>query len=139
MTAVEVTSVDQEQLSGGQSSPLNAVIEQVTLEVRSAVRSCSNNVVSQDETLVPVCLIYHAVAIIRYRLLSRYGLVMDHGGESRLEEHRAAQRQLKLVAQCDIIIERAPDAEAPIGNHSCMEVLNSNPHPTVSRDSLSGL
>ena len=111
MTSAEVTAVRTKLLTSGQSDPLVKIIEQVTLECRTAVKSCSDNVLSEVVTEVPGGMVYHGVAIIRYRALSRFGLVMEHGGDSRLEEYRTAQKYLNEVARCLIKVDRAGAAE----------------------------
>lgn len=111
MSSPEVTAVRTKLLTSGQSSPLKKIIEQVTLEARTAVKSCADNVPSPDEEEIPAGLVYHCAAIARYRALSRFGLVIEHGGDSRLEEYRSARAYLKCVAKCEIKMDRYGAAE----------------------------
>lgn len=111
MTSAEVNAVRTKLLTAGQSDPLLKIIEQVTLECRTAVKSCSDNVLSEVISEIPAGMVYHGVAIIRYRALSRFGLVIEHGGDSRLEEYRAARSYLKDVAKCVVKVDRAGAAE----------------------------
>lgn len=127
MTQAEVSAVRTAMLTGGQSDPLERITEQVVLECREAVASCKHNVLSTDVTLVPAGMVYHAVAIIRYRAMSRFGLVLDHGGDSRLEEYRTAQRYLADVASCKVKIGRADAPEEESAESFNSPSIQANP------------
>lgn len=103
MSAAEDTSLRTKLLSAGQSDPLTQIIRQVTLGTRESIRSCGSNRLSEDETLLPEAAILHAVAIIRHRLLTRFGT--GESNEDRMAEYKAAERYMADVAKCILRVE----------------------------------
>ena len=106
VNSAESTAYRTKLLASGQSDPLNEVIAQVTLEFREAIRSCDQNTLDGDTSFLPATSIYHAVAVIRHRLLTRFDCPMS---EERKMEYRAAQKYLEDVCSCKRKI-LAPDA-----------------------------
>lgn len=113
MNAAEISAVRTKALAEGQTDPVPEVIAQVTKDIREAIRSCKDNRLSPDDSLVPEASILHAVPIIRHRLGTRFGGLIK-GGEERLEEYRRANKYLDMVASCARAVERwGADEDAP--------------------------
>ena len=106
LSGPETTAYRSRLTATGQADTLPAVISQVTGEVREAIRSCARNRLTEDAALVPEGLIYHAVAIVRYRLMTRLGMSIN---DDRKEEWRAATRALERVARCELVVEDIDD------------------------------
>lgn len=107
MSEPEVTAFTTKLLVGGQADPLEEIVAQVTLEVREAIRSCRDNSLHATASYLPEGCIRHAVAMARFRLLTRVG---DEISEERKMEYREAQGYLKEVSACKRYVED-PDGE----------------------------
>lgn len=126
-------------LVSGQADPLVAIISQVTLQFRNAIRSCGKNSLHATATFLPEGAIYHAVALIRYRLLSRLAIGGDdQPGEARTNEYREALRYLELVRSCKELVEQ-PDGDGTETGGSEIEVSAETPARKWTRSQQSGL
>lgn len=110
MNAAELKALRTKLLTEGQEDAIPVVLSQVVAEFREAIRSCSNNRMSPDETTIPDGSIRHAVAIARHRLLTRFSDSKEVG-EARLMEYREANRYLLSVAKCELGVERFDEPE----------------------------
>lgn len=111
LTAPEDEAYRSQLLSSGQTDPLEIVKQQVVTEFRNAIRSCPKNRLHATATYLPEGSIYHAVAVIRYRLLSRLAIgEQDQPGDARTNEFNLAMSWLKEVRACREMIE-APDGD----------------------------
>lgn len=125
-------------LVSGQADPLPAIISQVTMQVRNAIRSCAKNTLHADATFLPEGAIFHAVAIIRYRLLSRFAIgEQDQPGDARTSEYKEALRWLELVRSCKEIIEQ-PDGTGTETAGTRIVVVSNNER-RATREKLGGL
>lgn len=117
MAGPEDQAYRERLLSDGQGDPLPEIIEQVTLEIRNAIRSNRDNQLHSDATFLPAGAIYHAVAIVRFRLLSRFAVSeADQPGDARKTEYREAITWLDLVRKGTERVEPPygeADAQAP--------------------------
>lgn len=107
LTETERAAVDTLNL-GDQDSPVEAVIASVTDEARGRIAANPANQLGEDGTL-PATVIHQAVAIIRYRLLSRLpvaSLVTD----ARRAEWDEANKFFRDVAKGEVSIERPATA-----------------------------
>lgn len=105
MNVNEITAVRTKALNDGQSDPIPEVVDQVTKDIREAIRSCKDNRLAPTATHIPAAAILHAVPIIRHRLGTRFaGLIKS--GDDRLEEYRRANKYLDMVASCARAVER---------------------------------
>lgn len=102
LNASESSAYRTKLLGDGQLDPLLEITDQVVAEIRDAVRSNPDNILSASADQVPGSAKYHAVAIIRYRLITRLAGVPN---ESRRAEWDRANRWLDQVAQGRIRIE----------------------------------
>lgn len=119
--SVEDSSARLKFVAAGQSDPLIEVIRQVTMQFREAIRSNPSNRLDPDPTTLPEASLIHACAMIRHRLLTRFGISMD---EPRLMEFRSAEAYLKAVAKGEHAVENAfaeessPQSMPPVGINS---------------------
>lgn len=121
--------------AGEDDDKLAEVIKQVTNEARSHIEDCAENKLGADGTL-PERLHYHAVAIIRNRLMNRLGMAISKGRE---DEFDAAMKYLHRVSECKVKIER-PDAEDIVEEATIPEIETvSGAETQSSRDQLGGL
>jgi len=121
--------------NGEDDDKLAEVIKQVTNEIRSHIEDCAENRLGADGTL-PERLHYHAVAIIRNRLMNRLGMTISEG---RKTEYEDAVKYLHRVSECKVKIER-PDAEDIVEESSLPEIEIISGAPSEStREKLGGL
>lgn len=78
-----------------EGDPLPGVIDQVTMQVRGAVRSNPDNNLPEDISLVPPASVHHAVAIMRHRILTKVPDI--EMTEARRDEYKEALAWLNLV------------------------------------------
>ena len=105
LSAVEA-SLFRSNAKVSESDPLPGLISKVTMQVRGAVRSNPDNIVPADTTLVPPAAVPHAVAILRYRLLSKMPDIEI--SDARRDEYKEALAWLNLVRRGEEAIEN-PD------------------------------
>lgn len=106
LNASESTAYRTKLLGDGQLDPLIEITDQVVAEIREAVRSNPDNVLSSSADQIPSSAIYHAVATIRYRLLTR---LMVPVSDARTEEWREANRYRRDLATGTIRVESGAD------------------------------
>lgn len=120
---VEITEADvQTRLAGaelaayrsaakatGQIDPLPEIINAVVDEVRGYVAACDRNTLGVGNT-IPEKLVSAALAIIRFRLITRLPLSI---GEERKTEYSDALRLLERVSECKFAVEEptVPDTD----------------------------
>jgi len=100
LSAPETAAYQTAAISAGQNV-LAQIIAQVTQECRGHIADCSRNTLAPGETL-PERVHYHAVAMVRFRMMTRLGLSVS---EDRRKEQRDAIRFFERVASCDVAIE----------------------------------
>jgi hypothetical protein len=111
----------------------------VTLQFRNAIRSCGKNSLHATATFLPEGAIFHAVALIRYRLLSRLAIGGDdQPGDARTNEYREALRYLELVRSCKELVEQ-PEGDGTETGGSEIEVSAETPARKWTRSQQSGL
>jgi len=108
ITDAEDTAVRTRRLAAGQSDPFIEIRAQVTAEFRGAVRTAGGTL-DGDASTLPPDVIFHAVAILRQRLWSRFGISSQ--SEDRKKEYDAAVEFLKTLREGGYKPE-APDAAA---------------------------
>ena len=119
----------------GQTDPLLGIIEQVTLEVRDAIRSCDDNQLHEDSSFLPAAAIYHATAIIRYRLLTRVNNYQI--SEDRKTEYQTANRYLNDVAGCNRAVAQPSNDESTVASPTKPSIKARS--RTYTRDSQDGI
>lgn len=135
LNGTESSEYQSALLKAGQTSPLPGIISQVTAEVRGSVRSCRDNTLDPaSESTIPNSLRHHAMAIIRYRLLSGF---VGEISAARTEEWRQANRVMEQVRSCSFRIEEPSTA---IGEPAPKSVgpSFSTPTRTQSREQANG-
>lgn len=131
----EDAAIREAYLAGDQADPFVVVTAQVVGNFRNAIRSGPANSLTVDETLLPEGAIYHAVAKIRFRLLTRFASeLLD---DDRRTENREAESWLKEVRRGLEKIEQPGDA--PGVTHGTGVTLLSNHERQATRQTLSGL
>lgn len=131
----EDAAIREGYLAGDQADPFVVVTGQVVGNFRNAIRSSSSNSLTADETLLPEGAIYHAVAKIRFRLLTRFASeLLD---DDRRTENREAENWLKEVRRGVEKIEQPGDA--PGATHGVSVTVLSNYERQATRQNLAGL
>jgi hypothetical protein len=98
-------------LATAQGDPYASIISQVTLNFREAIRTNPSNTLDEDPATLPEGAIFHAMAIVRHRLSSRFNSTAP--SEARMEEWKAAQSYLRDVAKANgLAIEQPGDVES---------------------------
>lgn len=111
MTSEEFSTLKTKLVAAGQTDPFAAILGQVTYMFREAIRSNSANVLDADPDTLPEAAIFHAVAIVRHRLSSRFN--SSAPSDARMEEYKAAQAYLRDVAKPNgIAVEQAGSSES---------------------------
>ena len=131
----EETAVRAGMIASGQADPFGVVARQVTDLVRNAIRSGPGNRLDPDATKLPPSANFHAVALIRFRLLTRFASeLLD---DDRRLEQKQAMDWLKEVRRGFEKIE-APDGDGTDTATPMIEV-RSNHERQATRDNLRGL
>ncbi len=140
MAGPEDSAYRERLLSSGQGDPLPEIIAQVVSQVRNAIRSCPKNKLHATPGFLPDGAVFHAVAIIRYRLLSRFAVgERDQPGDARKTEYNEAIRWLELVRSCKEVIEQ-PDGDGSEPGPGGGQVEQITPaRRRADREGLAGL
>lgn len=119
ITAPEDISFRERLMVDGQSDPYRQIFAQVTGVFRDAIRSNPANELSPDPLHLPESAIFHAVALIRLRLTTRFSESSDED-PARADEVKGARQFLRDVAK-----PGAPTVSAPSDS-------NQTRQPTLS-------
>lgn len=135
INVAEETAVRTAMLSTDQEDPFGVVCQQVVDLIRNAIRSGRGNRLDPDSEKVPPSAVFHAVALIRYRLLTRFAAELID--DDRRLEQRQAMDWLKEVRRGLEKIE-APDGDGTDTATPMIEVRSRNERQ-ATRDNLKGL
>lgn len=139
MAGPEDMAYRQQLLATGQADPLPGIMSQVTLQIRNAIRSAPRNQLHEDPTYLPEGAIYQAVAIARFRLLSRFAIGGDdQPGDARTTEYREAIRWMDLVRSGKELIEPPYGTGAESSGAGQMEQVTAT-RRRADREGLKGL
>lgn len=89
------------ELGEDQPDPLPEIIVGVVQEVRNALAQNERNMLSAAENKLPRGAHHHALAMIRYRLISRLPVLIDEPRRREYEDALAWLRSRPLVEQPD--------------------------------------
>lgn len=135
INGTEDTAIRTSALSEGQADPYVSVKAQIVALFRGAIRSGSGNTLDEDEETLPEGAIFHAVAKIRFRLLTRFA--SDLLDDDRRTENKEAESWLNYVRRGVEKIEQPGSApSAPAGPAI---TLISTHERQATRDNLAGL
>lgn len=109
LAGAELTAYQTAALATAQTDPLPEIITAVVNEVRGRVAACAANQLDVDQTTIPDELLHHALAIIRYRLITRLPIAVK---EERRKEYDDALAVLRDVAACNFAIEQPATASS---------------------------
>jgi hypothetical protein len=110
LAGAELTAYQTAALGTGQTDPLPDIITGVVREVRSRVAACRANTLGSGAT-IPDEVLHHALALIRYRLITRLPVGVK---EERRKEYEDALAALRDVASCRVTIEQPATASAEV-------------------------
>ncbi len=133
--SAEWTVLTAAMLVSGQPDPFGTVRDQVTAAFRNAIRSGPGNHLSANETFLPDGAIFHAVAKIRFRLLTRFASELID--DDRRTENKEAESWLKEVRRGLEKIE-PPDSAPGAVIQPTVTLLSTNERQ-ATRDNLKGL
>lgn len=126
----ELAAYSSAALAAGQADPLPAIIAGVAQEVRNGIAQNAQNRLADGST-VPAGALHHALAMIRYRLISRLPVKITE--ERRLEYEDA----LRWLGRKPLVEQ--PDTEAAEQvNATSMETIQPG-NSGASRQDLKGL
>jgi hypothetical protein len=106
LSAPETAAYQTAAIVVGQD-PLAEITAQVVHECRSHIADCPRNTLAPGETL-PRRVHYHALALIRFRLITRLDLEVS---EDRRREQRDAIEFFRRVSECKVAVEPADATE----------------------------
>jgi hypothetical protein len=95
------TAAYQAAAAGDGQDVLADITGQVVQECRAHIADCQHNTLAAGSTL-PERVMYHAVALIRFRMLTRLDLEVS---EDRRREQRDAVEFFRRVSECKVAIE----------------------------------
>jgi phage gp36-like protein len=133
LNAPETAAYQRAAIAPGQDV-LQQIIEQVVQESRGHIADCPQNALAAGHTL-PERVIYHALAMIRYRLMTRLNLEVS---DDRRREQRDAIQFFTRVSECKVSLEQPAGATEPSGGVGGIETISSRER-IANRQSLSGL
>ena len=123
MNGPEDETYRNQLLTAGQSDPYAQISGQVTSLFRDAIRANPANTLDPDPATLPESAIFHATAVIRQRLMTRFpGIATEY--ENRKEEAKAAREYLTRVA-----MKGSPTVENP---DNAAETKQSIPSPAIN-------
>jgi hypothetical protein len=136
VNSAEDTTIRAGMLAVAQGDPFLTNTQLVTGYFRNAIRSGPGNKLSPDETTLPEAAIFHAVAMLRYRLMTRFA------AELVTDDHRTGKKDaeiwLKEVRRGFEKIEQ-PDDEPGETHSSQIEVSENVPPREWTRRQQRGL
>ncbi|MFM2241537.1 MAG: hypothetical protein RLZ97_392 [Verrucomicrobiota bacterium] len=91
----------QAAAAGDDQDVLAEITAQVVQECRGHIADCERNTLAPGNTL-PERVIYHAVALIRFRMLTRLDMEVS---EDRRREQKDAVEFFRRVAECKVTLE----------------------------------
>lgn len=118
----ESTAYQSAAIGAGQDV-LAEITAQVVQECRAHIADCARNSLAAGATL-PERVMYHAVALIRYRMLTRLDM---EASEDRRREQRDAVEFFRRVSECKVAIEPGDGTASPDGNDSM-----ASPRPGIT-------
>jgi glycerate-2-kinase len=136
LTGPELSALKSAALAPGQVNPLPEIIAKVIQEVRGRVAACQLNRIGAGST-IPDELTESALAIIRYRLLTRLP-VASLLTDARREEYRDALRLLADVAASHFRIEQPSTPTTQIISGPATEVASKSERK-ATREKMRGL
>lgn len=122
MNAAETAAYQVAVIGAGQD-PLAEITAQVVQECRGHIADCQHNTLAAGNTL-PERTLYHALAMIRFRMLTRLDLEVS---EDRRKEQRDAIAFFTRVADCKVAIEPGDGTGAEDGTDSM-----ASPRPGIT-------
>ena len=134
LTGPETAAFKSAALRAGQSDPVPEIMEQVTNEVRAHIADCDRNRLAAGLTLPERCIL-HAVALVRYRMMTRIGIGVS---DEREVEYRDARRFLERVSECKVRMEWPEGEVADDGGSPTIEVTRTGGR-RASHEDLQGL
>lgn len=133
MNAAETAAYQGAVIGQGQD-PLAQITAQVVQECRGHIADCAQNKLAEGSTL-PERVHYHALALIRFRSLTRLDLEVS---EDRRKEQRDAIAFFHRCAECKVSIEQPVGATDESGAVQTITLLSKNERQ-ATRQNLSGL
>jgi len=100
LNAPETMAYQSAAITEGQDV-LAQILDQVTQECRGHIADCSRNSLAPGNTL-PERVHYHAIAMVRFRMMTRLGLEVN---EDRRKEQRDAVAFFTRVSECKVALE----------------------------------
>lgn len=136
LTAIELKLYSKEVTDLSPSDRLCGIINDVVAMVRSYIGGCDKNTLSEDSTLIPASCKFHAISIIRYRLLTALpGITIE---ESRTNEYNDAMKFLDKVASCTIGISTPAGTTTDVVSNILTPTITSNRKSRFNRYSENG-
>lgn len=117
------TSVYQTAVIAVGQDVLEGITKQVVQECRAHIADCERNTLAAGDTL-PERVIYHAVALIRFRMLTRLN---EEVSEDRRREQRDAVEFFRRASECKVAIEPGDGTASPDGSDSM-----ASPRPGIT-------
>ncbi len=134
LSAPELSAYRAAATASGQDV-LAQITAQVVQECRAHIADCPHNKLAPGNTL-PERAHYHALALIRFRMLTRVpGQEID---EARKIEQRDAVAFFRRAAECKVDIEQPEGAVENTGGAPMIGTIQTRP-TIASREQLSGL
>lgn len=133
MNAAE-TAAYQLAVIGVDQDPLAQITAQVVQECRGHIADCPQNQLAEGSTL-PERTLYHALALIRFRMLTRLDLEVT---EDRRKEQKDAIAFFHRVSECKVKIELPTGALEEEGSAENIELIDSVTRE-FTREKQSGL
>ena len=135
INGLEDTAIRTSALAEGQADPYTSVKAQIVGLFRGAIRSGPGNALDDDEATLPEGAIFHAVAKLRFRLLTRFASeLLD---DDRRTENKEAEAWLKEVRRGVEKIEQPGSAPGTPSGPAI--ILISNNERQATRNNLAGL
>lgn len=132
----ELSAIRAAALGTAQPDPVQATIDQVTLEVRGRVAACRANQLGSGDT-IPDELLAHALAMIVVALMPRAAGLMIDANDARKDAAKRAESVLKDVARCDFAIEQPANVSSQVLSSPTPSICANT--PTITRQSTDGM
>lgn len=116
ITSAEDTAFRTKLITDGQSDPYAQICGQITGLFRDAIRGNAANELDPEVSHLPEGAIFHAVAVIRQRLCTRFGI--GEQTEARTDEYKAAMDYLKGLPS-------GPTVEKPSNSEEIRQPIGS--------------
>lgn len=134
LSGAELAAYRRAALADDQADPIAGILDGVVEEVRGRIAANRDNILA-DGVTIPASLIHHAIAIARYRLITRLPVTPS---DARRAEYEDAMAVLRDIAAGKFSVEVPVTADDEKRQGASVQVVTERPRQ-ATRSNMSGI